>query len=420
MTRRWRRSASPSRRTRAGSFPSLREDGTARKSGGRLLNLRICAGLLVLLGLLVPTAGAISLSHGQFENPILYVPGKTYTFDFTVSNYRGDAGITAEGEWTDYVTFSDITSPAPGTKKFSITIAPPEEPDTPGTHWLYIGAAEILPPGTGVAALAAVRKSIGFKVLYPFKSLSASLNAPDVNVGETTHFQLAVKSETLQKLWMVRGSIEVMDGQGNVLGTVGTQRVGLNLGEQKMLTAGFDTSGLKPATYRARATVTYDGNETVVEDDFRVGTLAVEIINHTRELPVGAISPFLIEVRSGWNDPLEAVYGQVYINGTELVRTPTRSLAAWEQANLTGYFDTTGWTAGQVEATIIAFFGENSTIKVGDITLFERKESSVDWIRSLGWMHLLIAGIVVLICLLAVNILLLTSRKDRHDRKRKK
>lgn len=387
---------------------------------GRILNWKVCAGLLVWLWLLIQPAGATSLSHPYIENPLLYVPGKTYTFDFEASGYRGDAEIAAEGDWAEYVTFSEITSPAPGTKRFSVAITPPERPDTPGTHWVYIRVSEIPPAGGAVAALASVRKSIGFKVLFPYKSLSASLNAPDVNMGETSHFQLAVKSDTLEKLWIVRASIEVMDLQGNVLGTVSTQRIGLNLGEQKMLSADFNTTGLKPATYRARATVSYDENVTVVEDDFRVGTLAVEIINHTQELPVGAISPFVIDVKSGWNDPLEAVYGQVYVNGTEVVRTPTSSLAPWERANLTGYFDTTGWAAGQYEATVIAFFGENSTLRVGEITLFERKESSLGWIRSLGWMHLLIAGIVVLICLLAVNVLLLTSRRDRNSKERKR
>lgn len=375
-----------------------------------------------LFFLILPGAAAIGISHGSWESPILYVPGEEYSFYFVVSDYGHDASISIEGDWKDYVTLSEITSPGPGKKEFTATISPPREPDTPGMHYVYIGAKEITPPGVGVGARCAVRKQISFKVLFPYKFLTAELMAPDVNIGEPVHLQLRVTSGTLQTIREVRGSIEITDSGGALLATIPTNSVTLKLGEEKILTGTFDTTDIKnillPATYHGRATVYYDGNITTAEDSFRVGTLAVHIINHTMQVEAGTITPFIIQVESGWNDPIENVYAEVFVDNQPVMKTPTTGLAPWEQKNMTGYFDATGWEPGQYDSTVIVHFADKSTVKMGKLIVTERRKASGGWL-NLGWNHLLIAGIVLLIAILTANIFILTRQRDKKGSKKK-
>ncbi len=372
-----------------------------------------------ILCLFLPGAAAIGLSYGYWESPILYVPGENYTFYFAVSDYSYDASISVEDDWAEYVTLSEITSPSPGKKEFTATLSPPREPDTPGLHQVFIGANDIVSPTGGtVGAVANVRKQISFKVLFPYKFLTAELMAPDVNIGEPVHFQLMVASGTLQTIRSVRGTIEITDAAGALLATIPTDSVTLGLGEKKVLTGTFSTAGLKPATYYAKATVTYDGNVTAAEDSFRVGTLAVHIINHTTQVEAGTITPFIIQVESGWNDPIENVYGEVYVDQQSVMKTPTTTLAPWEEQNLTGYFDAAGWEPGEHNSTVIVHFGDKSTLRMGQLTVTERRRAGGGWL-ALGWTHLLIAGIVLLIVILAANIFILTRQREIKDSKKK-
>ncbi len=383
----------------------------------RLLQIMIA---LCLLSALLPAASAISLSHDSIVSPILYEPGKAYTYSFTVSDYGYDAIIEVEGDWAKYVLINDITSALDGKKEFSITVMPPKVPDTPGLHYIYVGAREITPPGSGnVGAIAGVRKQIGFDVLYPFKAITAGLTASDVNIGDPVHFRVGVKSESLLTIHKISATIKVTDGDGNHIASLPTSSMSLKLGEHKSLSASLDTTGLKPATYYASATVTYDGNMTTLEDSFRVGTLKVDITDHTKEVKVGAIAPFFIEVKSGWNDRIENVHGEAYIEGKSAVKTPTLALKPWEHMNLTGYFDANGWEPGIYNSTIIISFGQgDSTIKKGTLTIIEQKNAGGGWIANIGWMHLLIAGIITLITLLVVNLLFLTRKRKKGEKKK--
>ena len=371
-----------------------------------------------LLCLVLPGAAAIGLSYSNWENPILYVPGEVYTFDFGANNYGYDLSISIEGDWREYVTLGEITSPSPGKKEFTVTLSPPREPDTPGLHLVFIGVGPVLSPSGSVGAVAFVRKRIAFEVLFQYKWISAELMAPDVNIGEPVHFQLKVTSGTLQTIRKVQASIEVTDSEGTLLATIPTDSVTLKLGEEKVLTGTFSTAGLKPATYHAKATVTYDENTTTTEDSFRVGTLAVHIINHTTQVEAGTITPFTIRVESGWNDPIKNVRGEVYVDQKQVMKTPTTDLAPWEKKDLTGYFDAAGWEPGQYNSTITVHYGDKSIVKMGKLLITERKKAAGGWL-NLGWTHLLIAGIVLLVAILAANIFILTRQRNRQGSKKK-
>lgn len=374
--------------------------------------------VVLLALLLLPGAGAISISGERVNNPLLFTPGETYSYTYVVSRYPYDAVITLEGDWAQYASVSDVTMPRPGEKHFSLTITPPRHPETPGNHFIYIGAKEVLTGQKGgVGAVAAVRKQIIFNVLYDYKRISANLVAPDVNIGDPVEFLVTVKSESLLPINHVKALIEITDSNGKQLAVVPTDTTRLKLGQGKVLSGTLDTTGYPPATYQARAVVTFDGNSTIAEDSFRIGTLAVEILNFTREVEVGTISPFIIRVESGWNDPLEGIYGEVYVNQTQVAKTPSYSLSPWGEENLTAYIDTTGWSLGDYESVVTIHFSDTSTVTKGSLRVFERKDASTGWIASLGLTHVLIAVVALLAMLLVVNFYLLRKRrKTEGDR----
>jgi len=373
----------------------------------RKVGLGAALALIAVFAFVHPALG-IGISHDDIPRPIVYVPGETYTFRFSASDYGYDVILSVDGDWAEYATMSEITMPSPGVKEFSVTIDPPDSPDTPGIHMVYVGAMEKKPPGAGVGAIAKVQKAILFKVLFPHKSLSAQLVASDANAGEASLMQVSVTSETLQTLRAVRALVEVQDLSGNSVGSAQTETVSLQLGETRVLTAPFSTTGLRPATYVARATVSYDENVTSAEDSFRVGTLQVAILNVTKNITAGAIAPFSIEIESGWNDPIHSLYGELFLLGAQAMKTPTLdTLSPFGKASLNGYVDATALQPGEYDATVVVHFGENSTAVNSHLEVLAPSRPSA----AAGVSTAAVFGAIAVVVIVILAYLLLNRRK---------
>ena len=117
----------------------------------------------------------------------------------------------------------------------------------------------------------------------------------------------------------------------------------------------------KPGEYKAKATVYYDENVTIIDRYFNVGSLNVLITNYTREVMEGQINKFDIHIESKWNNKIDRLYGEVIVNGTTF-RTPGVELYPFSKEILTGYWDTTNVLPGTYDALVRVYYqGQTKT-----------------------------------------------------------
>jgi hypothetical protein len=174
----------------------------------------------------------------------------------------------------------------------------------------------------------------------------------------------------------------------------------------------LNTDNLKPDNYIAEAVIDYSGLKQQVNATFRVGNLYVNITDFTKNLTAEEINPFIIKVKSNWNGNIKGVYADVKIlNDTfeTTFRTPQIELNAWEEKNITGYFEAKGLKGGEYKLEITLNYLNKNTFSSG--TLFVKgKAMSKIWI---------IAGVIaVLIALIGIYLIAKRLKKSKRKKRR--
>ena len=99
----------------------------------------------------------------------------------------------------------------------------------------------------------------------------------------------------------------------------------------------METKDVKPGWYNAFANIFFDGSNTTVGDDFRIGALKVDIGHYTQELKADSLNKFEMDIQSNWNAPLTEVYGEVDWNGKK-EKTPNIDLPRFGGGTLTTHY----------------------------------------------------------------------------------
>jgi len=376
------------------------------------INLIILNFLIVML--LTQVALAVSISP-----PIItldFSPNAEYTFVFTIDRAE-KIGSYLAGDLAQYATIDDPNQDG-GPRLITVHLKLPERIEKPGKHVLLVGAKELpTSPIGGVGGVAAIQAAIEVKVPYPGLYVEMELIAPNVNLGETVNFIVKVNNLGTDNINSARAVIDVYDEYSKIK-TINTDEKSIASKTIAELYADMPTNAMKAGSYKAIATLYYDGETKTAEKDFNIGTLYVAINNFTKELEQDKINKFDIDIESRWNNKLGNVYGEVTINGVN-VKTPSYELNPWEKKNITTYYDTTGITLGEYDATIILYYEDKTTTEGGKVYVVEEIKKPTSETKAevekpfkinieITPTTLLIAIIVILV---VVDILWLVMRK---------
>jgi hypothetical protein len=312
-------------------------------------------------------------------------------------------------------------------KGFTVTLNLPDSIDMPGLHDHLICVLEAEGSGGGgIGTRTEMCATIGIRVLYDYKYLLVSdfIVAPQVDRGDVIPLRLTVKSWTKQDIESVKASIEILaPDEGNnfnftkKITTVYTEEKRLPTNAEESLTAYLDTSSLEPGQYQVNAEVVYDGNPANRSTKFTVGSLTVKVVNYTKTMEVGKVGKFDIEIGSRWNNRIEKIYAYVHI-GNDTLMTPFSSLDAWQNINLSTYWDLTEKKPGIYNGKIILYYGENTSETDININAVSSKIPLS--------LIILIAVVAVIIVMLIILIVILTSKskngkeKDKEPKSKKK
>ena len=344
-------------------------------------------GLLVLflVFFFVKTVNASSFGVSPAKYEVDFVPGLEgeYKFNFFSDNPELEFEVSVRGDLAEYITLDKETFCC-GSGSVTAALNLPDAIETPGPHSIEVGAKPVSTGrvGANVGIVARVNGLIRVWVPYPGKYADVDFSVGDANSGEKAPYNLEISSRGDDTI-LTNSAIEVFDSENK---SAGTYYVGIDTippAQDVKIASEIDVSNLGSGSYRAVASVSYEGGVKKAEDDFKLGTLNVKIINYTRSLKKNAINPFTIEVESFWNDKIENLYAEVFVEGTDIsFKTPSVQLKAWSKTKLLGYFDTTDLKNNEQfqvkmvlhydgetteETAILSFVKTTNYLKIGSI-----------------------------------------------------
>jgi len=353
-------------------------------------------------------SGSIGVSPVKYA--LDFVPGYEGNFHFNFNtDSGGDLEIFVDGDLAEYATLSNTR--VSGSGRVDVSLKLPEAIETPGKHRIFVGARPVSAGGGGVGAVASVRGAINILVPYPGKYADVEFSVTNANSGEKIPYILKIFSRGEEDL-LVNSEIEIFDFKED---SVGVFNLGSDLiPSTKSITkeSELDVRSYSPGTYRAEVTVSYPGDERKLEGDFRLGELFIEIVNYSEVFERDKINPFEIYVESLWNDPIENVYAEVSIPGTDILfLTPSIDLKGFETAKLIGFFDTSQITGDSFQALITINYEDKTTEETVDLGYGGKKFNFV-------W--LLIGAGVLLVLVFAAWVVIKLRRLDKKSGKKKK
>lgn len=330
-----------------------------------------------------------------------FYPGLEQTITYRVSGISEtkEMSLRVEGDLAKYVTLDRGTLIGPG--GFSMIIKLPNQIDIPGTHRLSVFVAEKIDEelaGGAVGTSVTVVPAIDIFVPYPGKWLDINLEAQDVNINEPVNFILNIKSQGSDEI-TTTPRIEIYSETGNSLETIYFNERTIKSQEEIALTKALDTTSFNPGTYTAIAIVDYDGKTATSEKSFKIGELIINILNYTREIVINKIQAFDLGIESGWNDIIDGAYGEILISNSSSgqkmaeFKTSSTSLIPWESRIITGYFDTSNFTAGNYSANItLIYYGKEvgkSSSEIVEVRFVE-KPDKLRLLKSIGVVFIVI------------------------------
>ncbi|MBU0467026.1 MAG: hypothetical protein KJ718_06085 [Nanoarchaeota archaeon] len=327
----------------------------------------LCLACFLLVVLSSFVEASMGVSPAKYD--VNFEPGfeDDFYFNFHTDNPSQELEIYIWGELGIYITLNK--DKIVGSGKVDVHLKLPQKIETPGRHRIFVGARPVVSETSGtVSILASVAAAIDVYVPYPGKYAEIKFEAENANAGEEVPYKLEIYSRGEEAI-TTNSRIEIFDSRNESVGIyeLGTKEI---IGVDSVtIRDSLDTITFGAGNYKAVAVVTTDGGQEVkAEDNFKLGELRVRIINYTRELKKNTINPFVIDVESLWNDPVDELYAEVFVLGAEeeiSFLTPSAELKPWQRAKLSGYFDTTGLEVGEeVQVRIVLHYGEETTEEV--------------------------------------------------------
>ena len=373
--------------------------------------------LLFLLFFIICTSFVHSFGIGMTEDirEINFEPNLEKEITFVALNRGLEYIPYVEGDLAKYTSLSEPEIIDDQMSTFVLTIKFPEMIEERGTHIIYIGVAQKNPETGGFGISMNVRRGINIKVPYVGKYITLGLSTPNANIGETIKIEASASNLGEEDVMKAKADFNILDSDNNSIKTLYTSEKPILSKLSAEFTAYFNTSGHKAGNYRVIATLNWDGNQSLAENSFKIGSLNVAVINYTREIKKGVINRFDIITESGWNSPVDNLYAEVKATDgiiSESFRTPSYYLDPWARINLTGYLDATRMESKEYDAEITLYYSGITTVEKGKIRLTEEKKSAIPWAAIL----ILLAVLVILIIIVNIFIIKRNSNKPKSNK----
>lgn len=353
---------------------------------------------------------------------------KSYNFESGLSgeidyyasedNPNQELKLSVNGEIAEYFEISKDS--LKGSGNFKVKFKLPNSIEKQGKNRVYVRVEEVvddeLASGT-IGTAVAIQAVIVINVPYKGKYGEMSFTTENVNEGEPVLFLLDVHNKGIED-FSFSSWIDISSKDGKIE-TLNFKDRDLESQTSISLKKELDTTNYNPGDYNATAYVDYGTRVLSQEKEFRIGTLNVSVTNYTREIVIGGLKQFDIEVESSWNDVIDGVDADVVLfNGSsELVsfETTSTSMTAWEKKNITGFFDTSVFVEGIYDGEItLSYYGK----EVGKSEVFPIKVRFVE--EKYDYQKIIFIAGIVLGIIIIIFLIILFFRKFKFNFSKRK
>jgi len=328
-------------------------------------------GLLIFL-LLLPIVQAIGVTPSS-EN-INFRPNleKEIPFNFFPTNSNINISIQLSGDLVEYASLSKTQ--ISGGETIIVKISLPSKLEG-GLHFINVHGIEKPSGGGAIAASSGITVPIRIFVPYDGQYIESVLEIQNVNVNEEATVNIHVRNIGTQPVSELYSKILILNNE-NIVKDLTTKKTTLNTEETKTLTTKFSTNDLTQGPYKAIATIFYDKNKEIIEKEFLIGDLIVNVINYTKTAFEHEISKFSITIESKWNNGIEEVFSDITILKNDQIilttTTPTTSLNPWETKDLETFLELFNVDEGEYDLKIDLNYADQQTITKGKLKVIKR------------------------------------------------
>ena len=287
-----------------------------------------------------------------------------------------NAVIYARGELEPYIKIIDSLVPVKAdeeTKEFSYELNLPDKFQKPGLYSVEIVVME-LPKTTGagqetsVTALGSVVSELYVRVPFPEKYAEAKLVVETTTMDKPVRFVILLNNYGSQNVVKVKAHLDILGATYEKIGEVETNEIALATKQDGTIEGQWLNPEIKPGVYHVKGALDYDGQRIELEQNFKVGTLSIDIVDlKADKFKLGSISAIDIFLENKWNSPIKGVYGimtATAADGTEYVKSKTTSIDmdALSRDKITAYWDTRDIPVGTYSLNIeIHYEGQITT-----------------------------------------------------------
>ncbi|MBD3163710.1 hypothetical protein GF323_00755 [Candidatus Woesearchaeota archaeon] len=344
-----------------------------------------------IVAALIVSGMCLAIGVSPVRKVVDFEPNKEYELELKISN-DGQKDIKAlvysHGELTEYIGIVDslVSIGKDEETKARFRLGLPASLDKPGIHKAEMVVMEY-PSSYGteketvVLATASVVSELWVRVPYPGKYAEARLYIDAKNTGEDVNFAVALMNFGKEDIQKAKAVIRILGATYEEIGVIETNEAGIKTGGQEKLTASWPAD-VNPGKYHVIAEITYDGKKLILEDNFEVGNLLIDIKKiSVKDFSLGDVAVFDILLESKWNEQINNVYGEMTVmdrQGTEYTKFKTASIdmPAMGEGTLKAYWDTENAKVGQYSLRLLIHYAEKVTEKLIEA------EVNIDSIRT--------------------------------------
>ncbi|MDD5416595.1 MAG: hypothetical protein PHU12_01315, partial [Candidatus Aenigmarchaeota archaeon] len=276
----------------------------------------------------------------------------------------------------------------------------------PGTHDTRIGIVETSGPegnaGATIGAIAGVEMQLWIKVPYPGYYIAATLNVPDIGVGESTPITLEVNNLGQNNINSLTATVNIYDSENNIVGTTQTDTISMITKKTETFLLNWDSQNMDAGIYKAIAEINYDGNTKSTETTFTIGELIVKINDiRLNDIPVGSIGKAEIDIENMYTKEVKNVWAELQIlkdgNKVGTFNSGSIDLQSKGTGTITGYIDTEGISAGAYTLKVILHYEDKKSEKTKEFNIGNSGKNNAVSSENNSFMWILLIIILITI-----------------------
>ena len=358
-----------------------------QENSNRNAKLMVIVAVLMLSAVLFASS-ALAIGITPSKRQVNFASGQKLTYGIDIIN-NGHENLEVvlypRGEFAENVKLStqmlELGSDDES-KRVNVDFTMPQKIDVAGPHTVEIVAvgSKNMPAGKGamVKADIAVISKLIIDVPYPDKYAEARIHVYDTEVGRPVMISVPVFNKGSKQLDNVNVKIKIFSSDGTLVDQIVSDTRSLAPGSSTKF-AVHATKEYFKGSYKAVATVSYDGQQLEVETEFSIGELTIDIKNLVvNEFSLGDVAKFDIILHNTWSDTLKNVYADMEITGddntvyaefkTVAIDIPSRGIGTLE-----GYWYTQGIEPGIYTAKVTLHYANKISQKEFELEVYANK-----------------------------------------------